>query len=377
MARLGFLNESVWSCDRRCLPSCHGGGLACFVTALGGPEQNVARQLFFMLAMMTKGPAFAIVRQAEISGGPNGLEAWRLLVRRYEPEAATWTLGPLEQILNPAPFPENVTGFEEALSKWELTISRWESSAHNALNEGVKIAFLLKMAPESLRQNLHLQGHTQHPVGRAAVVNALLSQHSWQNVPEPMEVGEIGGRRPRKGKAKGKGKQKQQPKQQDKDYSEYQCHNCGKLGHVSSQCWSKSRKGKGKDKAVSAVQASTSASSASVVGGVGACSAPGSVIASLAKDPTIHEAVIIEDDADAGPSFRNATLEHLHETSFDAFHEVLVDSGAERCVCLPFWARDAPHEAQLNPCLVTASGEPLDHYGCRRESGLCRGVQPV
>ena len=42
------------------------------VTTLGVPEQNVARQLFFMLAMMTKGPALAIVRQAEIGGGgPN------------------------------------------------------------------------------------------------------------------------------------------------------------------------------------------------------------------------------------------------------------------------------------------------------------------
>ena len=43
------------------------------VTALNTAEQNVARQLFFMLAMVTKGPALAIVRQAEISGGgPNG-----------------------------------------------------------------------------------------------------------------------------------------------------------------------------------------------------------------------------------------------------------------------------------------------------------------
>ena len=161
------------------------------VTTLGVPEQNVARQLFFMLAMMTKGPALAFVRQAEIcGGGPNGLEAWRLLVRRYEPEAATRTLGLLQQILNPVPFPDNVTGFEEALSKWELTISRWESSAHDALNEGVKIALLLKMTPEPLRQNLHLQGHTKYGVARAAVVNALLSQHSWQNASEPMEVGE-------------------------------------------------------------------------------------------------------------------------------------------------------------------------------------------
>ena len=176
------------------------------ITNLNKTEQNVARQLFFMLAMMTKGPALAIVRQAEISGGgPNGLEAWRLLVRRYEPEAATRTLGLLQQILNPMPFPENVTGFEEALSKWELTISRWESSANDSLNEGVKIALLLKMAPESLRQSLHLQGHTSYPAARAAVVNALLSQHSWQNAPVPMEVGEIGGKKPRKGKAKARG----------------------------------------------------------------------------------------------------------------------------------------------------------------------------
>ena len=117
---------------------------------------------------------------------------------------------------------------------------------------------------------------------------------------------------------------------------------------------------------MSAVQASTSAGSASDVGSVGACSAPGSMIASLVKYPTIHETTIGGDDVDAGwilaiePSFRNATLEHLYETATDAFHEVLVDSGAERCVCPPFWARDAPHEAQSNPCLVTASGEPLD-----------------
>ena len=90
------------------------------------------------------------------------------------------------------------------------------------------------------------------------------------------------------------------------------------------------------------------------------------------KNPTIHETATYGHDEDAGwilaiePSFRNATLEHLYETAIDAFHEVLVDSGAERCVCPPFWARDAPHVTQLNLCLVTASGEPLDHFGCRR-----------
>ena len=52
--------------------------------------------------------------------------------------------------------------------------------------------------------------------------------------------------------------------------------------------------------------------------------------------------MIFDDAAVAGwliaiePCFRSAKLEHIYETSFDAFHEVLVDSGAERCVCPPF-----------------------------------------
>ena len=102
------------------------------------------------------------------------------------------------------------------------------------------------------------------------------------------------------------------------------------------------------------------------------------MIASLVKNPTIHETATCGHDEDAGwilaieLSFRNATLEHLYETAIDAFHEVLVDSGAERCVCPPFRARGAPHVTQLNPCLVTASGEPLDQFGCRRVNlGFC------
>ena len=113
MARLGLLNESAAFPGAMEVASRVTAPV--LVTTLGVPEQNVARQLFFMLAMMTKGPALAIVRQAEISGGgPNGLEAWRLLVRRYEPEASTRTLGLLQQILNPVSFPDNVTGFERS-----------------------------------------------------------------------------------------------------------------------------------------------------------------------------------------------------------------------------------------------------------------------
>ena len=62
------------------------------------------------------------------------------------------------------------------------------------------------------------------------------------------------------------------------------------------------------------------------------------MIASLAKNPAIHETATCGHDEDVGWIFAiEPSFQHLYETAIDAFHEVLVDSGAERCVCHPFW----------------------------------------
>jgi hypothetical protein len=57
--------------------------------ALGSPldavDQALSRDLFHLLVLVCKGPAMQEVRRAQNSQGDNGFEAWRLLVKRYEP----------------------------------------------------------------------------------------------------------------------------------------------------------------------------------------------------------------------------------------------------------------------------------------------------
>ena len=71
------------------------------------------------------------------------------------------------------------------------------------------------------------------------------------------------------------------------------------------------------------------------------------MIASLVKNPTIHETPIgwrwcgcEGGSSQLELSFRNATLEHLYETAIDAFHEVLVWTLEQRDVCVLLLGRE-------------------------------------
>ncbi len=48
-------------------------------------------------------------------------------------------------------------GFEKQLARWELAIAQWGSAGRDALNEGVKLAMLLELAPDHLRQSQQLE----------------------------------------------------------------------------------------------------------------------------------------------------------------------------------------------------------------------------
>ena len=136
---------------------------------------------------------------------------------------------------------------------------------------------------------------------RAAVVNVLLSQHSWQNTPEPMEVGEIVGKRPHKGKAKAKGNRNTSHSRNSKTKTTAITSATIAVRWVTFRhsvgANSVRARAKAKTRQLSAVQVSTSASSASDVGSIGAGSAPGSMIASLVKNPSIHEQLVHDEDA--------------------------------------------------------------------------------
>ena len=79
----------------------------------------LVRQMYYILAMSTKNAALSTVKAVEAK---NGLEAWRRLTRRYEPDSAVRHLTLMKRIMNPGPFPTDPAGFEEALTNWELLV---------------------------------------------------------------------------------------------------------------------------------------------------------------------------------------------------------------------------------------------------------------
>ena len=57
-------------------------------------------------------------------GYGNGLEAWRLLLERYESTTAGRLHHMLQKIMRPKQFPTDAVGFELALTEWEFQVQR-------------------------------------------------------------------------------------------------------------------------------------------------------------------------------------------------------------------------------------------------------------
>ena len=103
---------------------------------LSTASKGAARQVYYILTQLLKGPALLELRRVERG---NGLECWRLLQARYERGTTSRLAATLQQILRPQKFPEDALGFENALKDWELQVARWESMAGEKLNDMVKL----------------------------------------------------------------------------------------------------------------------------------------------------------------------------------------------------------------------------------------------
>merc|ERR1712194_294863 len=118
-----------------------------------------ARQAYYQLAMTCRGTSLGLVKSVERN---NGIEAWRRLFNRYEPDAGPRLQQMMARILQPGDFPDTSQGFKATLVAWESLIEKWESSTGSSLDENVKISIIMQKAPVSIRGFLQLQGITTY-----------------------------------------------------------------------------------------------------------------------------------------------------------------------------------------------------------------------
>ncbi len=122
--------------------------LAIDSTSCVGDAMEVANSLYHFLVQTVDGRALQLIHLVQRG---NGLEAWRVLCREYQPAASGRFAIMLRNILNPKSWQSSVD-FRESLISWDNLVLEFEQQSTEKISETLKIAIILEHAPYAHRR---------------------------------------------------------------------------------------------------------------------------------------------------------------------------------------------------------------------------------
>ena len=190
-----------------------------------------------------------------------GLEVWRKLQRRYDPQTVGRKRAMLSRIL--APGAARIADLSSAIQRWEESVRVYQERSRERLSDDVRTGILIEMLPEALKNHVYLnqnrlvnyeqvrseiETYLEARHGREAGATAGAGAHDHGG-PMPMDISAMkgkgkgkaskGGQQNTSGKGKskkGKGKGDTSSAQGSTSTPKGPCWTCGKTGHVAREC---------------------------------------------------------------------------------------------------------------------------------------------
>ena len=191
-----------------------------------------------------------------------GLEVWRKLQRRYDPQTVGRKRAMLSRIL--APGSAKIADLSAAIQRWEESVRVYQERSRENLSDDVRTGILIEMLPEALKNHVYLNQNrlANYEQVKSEIETYLEARHGREagagvdtGGAAPMDLSAFKGGKGKKGKGqppgqqqqgqppgqkgkKGKGKGKADTSSARGNTSTHKgpCWTCGKPGHVARDC---------------------------------------------------------------------------------------------------------------------------------------------
>ena len=201
--------------------------VSALTAVLGQDSKASASHIYGALIATCQNKALTIVRKA---GAGEGLEAYRLLLLRYDARSRQTRVMRLLEVLA---FNFKSDCLLDSLESFEQLVVTYEKESSKTLDDDLKIGIVIKgIETGSLREHLllHSERADTYELFREEIDTIARAQHASLMPSQPMDLSAFvkGGKAKGKGKG-GAGKSMTQAFQGD-------CNNCGKPGHKKQDC---------------------------------------------------------------------------------------------------------------------------------------------